>query len=201
MTPDTAYSKHAHTHRYDLAVRGTGQGFSLTQNFGVTLSDERLGWDIAGKHDSGHLESVTAVHLQTGGGWASPIATCRITFTDDFALTVSDTDRLGRKDDGQAETYRAFVRELHRRLAAMNSTAECTAGYDSSTYQVIKLCAVLLGLIAIGIPIAVMFVRPEIELLFVLIGGLAFIVPLFTMLVKNAPQRYEPAKFPEEWLR
>jgi len=44
-------------------------------------------------------------------------------------------------------------------------------------------------------------VTPGIERLFLLVGGLALIVPLFTMLIKNVPQRYEPAKFPQGLLR
>src|SRR5262249_41364008 len=129
-----------------------------------------------------------------------PIAMCRITFRDGYTLIVSDVDRAGLKDETRAGIYRVFVRDLHGRLAALGSTARFTAGYSAIQFHVITVCALLLGAMGIGIPVVVFFIRPDVEILLVLGGGIALTVPLFTMLMKNSPRSYDPKHFPGELL-
>ena len=188
---------------YDLALRLKGQGFALTiRNRGVTLSDERLDWTFDGRADAARLDSIAQVHLQTGGAWMEEglIAMCRITFRDGRTLSVSDVDQAGLKDDARAGTYCAFVRDLHGRLARLDSTARFTAGYGEVQFRVIAICAALLGAIGIGIPLVALLFRPNLEILLMLGGGIALTVPLFTMLMKNAPRSYDLRHFPIELL-
>ncbi|MBV8837635.1 MAG: hypothetical protein JO000_13935 [Alphaproteobacteria bacterium] len=202
MAPATATPQTDATY-FDLALHAKGQGFALTtRNRGVTLSDERLDWVFEGRADAVRLDAIVAVHLQTGGAWTeeAPVAMCRITFRDGYTLTVSDADKAGFKDDVQALAYRGFVRDLHARLAHLNSTVRFTAGYGATQFQVIALCALLLGAMGFGIPVVLFFIRPDLEILLVLFGGLGLSVPLFTMLFKNSPRRYEPTHIPTELL-
>jgi hypothetical protein len=188
---------------YDLALRVKGQGLALTiRNRGVTLSDERIDWTFEGRADAARLDSIVEVHLQTGGAWMEegPAAMCRITFRDGYTLTISDVDKSGFKDAAQADAYRGFVHDLHARLAKQGSTARFTAGYGATQFHVIAICAVLLGAMGIGIPVVLFLMRPEFEILFVLFGGLALTVPLFTMLFKNSPRSYAPTQIPTELL-
>jgi len=188
---------------YDLALRVKGQGLALTiRNRGVTLSDERIDWTFEGRADAARLDAIVEVHLQTGAAWMEdgPAAMCRITFRDGYTLMISDVDKSGVKDAAQAGAYRGFVRDLHARLAKFNSPARFTAGYGATQFHVIAICAVLLGAMGIGIPVVLFLVRPEFEILFVLFGGLALTIPLFTMLFKNSPRSYEPTQIPTELL-
>lgn len=188
-------------HSYDLALRVAGQGFALTiRNRGIKVSSERIDWKIDGRADAARLDEIAEVHLQTGGSWQNPIALCRITFHDGATLTVSDVDKNGRKDEAVADTYGAFVRDLHGRLAKLDSGTRFTAGYSQTQFHVIAACAVLLGAMAIGIPVVVFLFKPRVELFLLLGTGLALTVPLFTMLLKNSPRSYEPTCIPPELL-
>jgi hypothetical protein len=187
---------------YDLALRGKGQGFALTiRNRGITVSDERLDWSIDGRADAARLDSIVEVQLQTGA-WVEdgPTAMCRITFRDGYVLTVSDTDRNGFRDAAAAVPYRAFVRDLHARLMQLNVAARYVAGYAPTRFNVAVVCAVLLGAIGVGIPAFFFLVHPDIEIVFLLVAGVAFTVPLFTMLRKNSPREYVPTRIPAELL-
>jgi len=189
----------ANAAHYALALHVKGQGFALTiRNRGITLSDERLDWVFEGRADAARLDSIAQVHLQTGGAWTeeAPVAMCRITFRDGYTLTISDVDKAGFKDGTQAGAYRTFVHDLHARLAKLNSTARFTAGYGTTQFPVLMACAIALGAMGIGIPVVLLFLRPDIEILLVLFGGLALTVPLFTMLFKNSPRSYEPTHIP-----
>ena len=188
---------------YDLALRGTDQGFALTiRNRGVTLSDERLDWTIDGRADAARHDSITEVQLQTGGAWLvdGPSAMCRITFRDGYTLMVSDAGKNGFRDAAAAAPYRAFVRDLHERLLKLNSTARFVAGYGNARFHVVAICATLLGAMAIGVPVVAFLFRPAIDILFVLATGFAFTMPLFTMLLKNSPRSYDPVRIPSELL-
>src|SRR5205807_9247545 len=99
-----------------------------------------------------------------------------------------------------SDLYGAFVRDLHGRLVTQNSSARFTAGYSQTQFQVVTVCAILLGAILIGGPVVVLFLRPAVELIVLLGIGIAFAVPLFTMLLKNSPRSYEPSRIPTELL-
>src|SRR5581483_1154608 len=96
--------------------------------------------------------------------------------------------------------YRGFVRDLHARLAKLGSTARFTAGYGTTQFHVIALCAIALGAMGIGIPVVLFFLRPSLEIVLLLFGGIGLTVPLFTMLFKNSPRAYEPTRIPTELL-
>ena len=148
----------------------------------------------------GGSDSIEAVHLQTGGSWQAPLATCRITFCDGMNLLVISGNSLGTRDDERADIYCAFVDDLHRRLAAMNSTASFTAGYTETRYRVVFACGLLLAAMFLGIPLVVLFIKPDAQLVLLFVIGAAFLWPLWMMLRKNAPRSYTPAHPPNDLL-
>jgi hypothetical protein len=187
--------------RYDVYFRADGKisGLRLADH-GITISDARIDWVADGQHDRGRLDSIVAVHLQTGGAWQAPLATCRITFCDGMTLLVIDGNSLGARDDEQADIYGAFVDDLHRRLAATNSTASFAAGYTETQYRVTLVCGLLLAAMFLGIPLVVLFIKPNAQLLLLFMMGAALLWPLWTMLQKNAPRSYTPAQLPDDLL-
>src|SRR4051812_9237578 len=55
---------------YDVYFRADGGWFSLRlADHGITLSDARIDWVADGQSDAARLDSIVAVHLQTGGTW------------------------------------------------------------------------------------------------------------------------------------
>ena len=186
---------------YDVYFRADGGWFSLRlADHGITLSDARIDWVSDGRPDAARLDSIVAVHLQTGGTWQDPIAICKITLRDGLDLLVIGGNSLGTGDAGQASLYRAFVHDLHGRLAATNSTASFTAGYTETRYRAAFACGILLAAMFLGIPLAVLFIHPEAQLVLLFMSGAIFLWPLWLMLQKNAPRRYTLAQLPNELL-
>jgi hypothetical protein len=187
--------------RYDVYFRADGKIFGLRlADHGVTISDARIDWVADGRHDRARLDDIVAVHLQTGGSWEAPLATCRITFCDGIDLLVIGGNSLGAQDDEQADIYGAFVDDLHDRLAAVNSTASFTAGYTETRYRVVLTCGLLLAAMFLGIPLVVLFIKPDAQLVLLFVIGAAFLWPLWMMLQKNAPRSYTPAHPPNDLL-
>jgi len=92
------------------------------------------------------------------------------------------------------------VHDLHRRLAATNSTASFTAGYTETRYRAAFACGILLAAMFLGIPFGVLFIHPEAQLVLLFMAGAIFLWPLWLMLRKNTPRRYTPAQLPNELL-
>jgi hypothetical protein len=134
------------------------------------------------------------VHLQTGGDWREPTSLCKITFADGYKLVVVNSD------DERRPLYRQFVRDLHNRLAALRTTAVFTCGYQGFLYPLIIACAILLGIISIGGPIAAMIFQRGIGPITAMLAGVALFWPLSKVLKKNVPRNYDPHNVPEELL-
>jgi len=128
---------------------------------------------------------------------------CEISFADGYKLTVTDANQFGVASDAQRAPYRDFVRDLHARLAAhagarSGARIAFTAGYPPARFRVLMVCTVLLGLISVGVPIAVLLLAGDPSPLVLLIVGMAFMFPLLLMMTKNAPRTYEAAEPPDE---
>ncbi|MDQ8728530.1 hypothetical protein [Bradyrhizobium sp. LHD-71] len=100
----------------------------------------------------------------------------------------------------QNDSYRAFIEELHRRVAAERSGVVCLAGTNKVVFAL--SCAVFA---AVMIALAVMFVRAlmtgeHMAALFML--GFAAWFGWYTgrMLMRNKPRSYDPAHVPRELL-
>jgi hypothetical protein len=84
---------------------------------GVTLGADRISATADGLTGEEQFANITAVHLQTSGG-KTDVESCEITFADGNTLTVLNCDAGGFSDGELAANYRAFVCDLHTRLAA-----------------------------------------------------------------------------------
>ncbi len=184
--------------RYDLYLRAGRARFQLRNgDNGVTLGEDGIGWISDGRMDGAKLSAIAAVHMQSGGDWRNPLSQCIIHFRDGYRLTVTDGNGYGVADSAQAATFDAFVRDLHARLAALPSTsAVFTAGYGEATYHLIMICAFILALIGVGIPVIATLATGEIRLLGVALGAGFLLWPLTRMISANAPRTYDPARPP-----
>lgn len=200
--PETPPDARGSARAYGLALHSSRQGVVfMLRDRGITVADDRLDWEIGGRPDAVLLASIAEVNLRTGGYWMSPIAQCRITFRDGFVLTVSDADPAGARDDAKRQRYRAFVRDLHRRLAALPSLQiRYVTGYTSIQFHAMALCALFFIGMCIGVPITVFFIEPDAELVLLLVFGVSLVWPLLRMLHYNSPGSYEPQQIPTEVL-
>lgn len=189
--PEPASESH-----YDLYLRaGRSIGFYFrNSNHGVTLTAERINWTFGGITDGAPFQNVSAVHLQTGGDWREPTNLCTITFADGYKLVVVNSD------DARRPIYRDFVRDLHSRLAAVQTSIVFTSGYQGFRYPLIIACAVLLGVMSIGIPVVAMILQRGLGPITAMFAGVVLYWPLINVIAKNAPRNHDPRNLPEELL-
>jgi hypothetical protein len=168
---------------YDLSLRaGRSIGFYFrNSNQGVILTAERINWTFGGIADGAPFHNIRAVHLQTGGDWREPTNLCTITFADGYKLLVINSD------DARRQVYRDFVRDLHSRLAAVQTSTVFTSGYQGFRYPLIIACAVLLGFMSIGAPVVAMTLQRGIGPITAMFAGVVLYWPLIKMIEKNAP--------------
>ena len=181
---------------YDLDLRaGRSIGFYFgNSNHGVTLTAERINWTFEGIADGAPFHNIRTVHLQTGGDWREPTNLCTITFADGYKLVVVNSD------DARRPVYRNFVRDLHSRLAAVQTSTVFTSGYQGFRYPLIIACAVLLGVMSIGMPVVAMILQRGIGPITAMLAGVVLYWPLIKMIDKNAPRNHDPRNLPAELL-
>jgi hypothetical protein len=187
---------------YDVYLQTGNTGFYVrNRNRGVTLSGDRIDWFAEGASAGAPLDSIVSVHLQSGGNWRHALRQCRIRFADGFFLMITDGNDKGLPDPAQAPIYRDCVRDLHARLAAAGPGAiRFSAGYTGGRYHVIMACAILLGLIGVGLPLMMVLITGEIRALVAALGGGALCWRLVQMMEANAPRSYRPDALPHELL-
>lgn len=170
-------------------------------NHGVELTSSHIKWTMEGTPDDALLSDIVGVHIQTGGNWQDAVSQCQITFADGDRLTATNGNANGVRDDAQTPLYRAFVHDLHQRLAARGDlNIDFTAGYKSGNYQVVLVCAVLLGIIGVVLPVVLFLITSDTKALSLLVGGAFLCWPLAQMVMKNGPRTYDPNHLPEELL-
>jgi|SRR5579872_5300171 len=186
---------------YDLYVSVGARFYFHNPNHGVTLSDEGLAWRADGRDDHAAFANIGAVHLQSGGDWRNAIDQCRLELADGSAVIVTNADALGLPNEQQTALYRAFVRDLHRRIVVAGAPIHFSAGYSPGRYRVILICVVLVGLMFIGIPLVMLMATWDTAFAGLLLAGFFFCWPLVLMLRNNAPRDDRPDIPPDKLLR
>jgi hypothetical protein len=191
----------ATSHAVYLMTGNTGLHFR-NENCGVTLSADRIDWIAEGAPGRAALTDIVSVHLQSGGDWTKAVRHCRIRFADGSFLLVTNGDDRGLADQAQTPIYRAFVRDLHARLvAAGRDTVRFSAGYTQGRYYVIVCCAILLGLIGVGLPLIIVLIQRDLRALTAAVAGGMLCWRLVPMIEANTPRSYQPSALPHELLR
>ena len=190
---------------YDVyfAVPGRWRFYVRNPNHGVAVADAGLSWALDGKPGSADYADIAAIHLQKSalGNAVNTINECRIAFANGEALVVNNASATGLPSDGQIPTYRAFVHDLHRRLAARASAAtRFTAGVSVARYRALLVTLIVAGLVLIVTPLGLTLMTGDWHMLIAMIVGAALLWPVFLLMSKNKPRQYTPDKLPEELL-
>jgi hypothetical protein len=186
--------------RYLLYVRRAGAGIAWKfRDCGITLSDERIAWQIGDEAHDTKLADIAEVHLQTNAVSQDIIAVCRIRFADGFELLVLSSGENGLHDAEKAALYRDFVRDLHGRLAAQKGAAIAfTAGYSNARRTVGLVLIVVCVLFFLGLPTVLLLMSGELSMLSALYFGGLLIWPLYRVVSMNEAQTYDPRALPAE---
>jgi hypothetical protein len=187
---------------YDVYFTSGGRRFYFRNpNHGVTLTDDGIAWTIEDRDDEAAFANLASVHLQSGGSPQDVIDQCTLELADGMTITVSNGNASGLPDATQKAIYRAFVQDLHARLAAGKNTAiRFTAGYAPGRYQVVLVCAIALSVMFVALPLVLLFIVRDSKVLGLLIAGGLLCWPLAKMVQNNSPRDYSPDQLPDELL-
>src|SRR5262249_29356199 len=168
---------------YDLYL-GFGQKRFVWTNpdHGVTLTDDGIAWFAGGREWQARLRDIAEVHLQTGNIGENTIATCRLRFSDGTPLSILSSNSRGLQDASHDKLYVAFVRDLHRRLAAEDARVAFTAGFSDARYRFGKVVAVVAGLFFVVAPTVLLLMTREANMVWALYAGVLLVWPLYRLM-------------------
>jgi len=186
---------------YDLCINVPGRRlFWRNRNHGVTLGSDTIAWTMDGGATETAYGNIVAVHLNSAGQKVTADR-CIITVAHGSGLLILNTDPGGYRDAERATLYRAFVRELHARLAPDRyPEIRFTAGVPRWRYQVMLGSAIaaapVFALAGLG---GYLFYHLSNGLLLLVVGEY-FCWKLARRALANAPRDYAPDKLPEQLL-
>lgn len=168
----------------------------------LELASDALAWSIGPREGLLPLADIRAVQLRfLPAKFAAPSFEMEIAGRDGTRLKAGSASRIsltGVRD--QREDYAAFVRALHRALAASSARPVCRGGYSRLRFwsMVVAGAVALAGLLAVlGFALA----QQEWGFAFFLGGLGAFVVwPTAEMIWRNRPVVYSPESLPRHLL-
>jgi hypothetical protein len=187
---------------YNLFLR---EGFSRflwkLRDEGITLGDT-LRWEHDARLRERRLDDLrevrlTSAHIHKSGD----VGLCQLTFRDGQRLTVQSSNMSGLADHDRAPVYGDFVRDLHRRLAALKGSTIAFHAGDDPRGRILTLVVVTIAILFFGaLPLGLFLFKPGWETLGVLGAGAAFIWPVLKTMQRNEPRSYSPSQVPEDLL-
>jgi hypothetical protein len=131
----------------------------------------------------------------------TPLGVCKIDFRNGHSMEVYSGDAYGRVDGEQLSHYRAFVRELHRRIPQdQRARIAFRGGLSDSRYQVLTAAIIAGAVLFVMLPIGLFLYSPSWQSFFVMFaaGGLAY--GGWKTFDRNKPEPYSPDSVPNDLL-
>jgi len=194
-------SDNARSYDVYFYVAGGPRLFVRNPNHGIAVSDTGLVWTNYGKTRGVPFAEIAGIHLSTAsaGNPQKVLDQCKIEFTSGPALTAFNTGATGLFSDAQTPIYRAFVRDLHARLAASGAGAtRFTAGMAPWRYNMLRVTLIIAALFFIATPIVLLFVTNDWHTLIPAAMGVSLCWPLIRLMRNNTPRGYTPDTLPVE---
>lgn len=181
---------------YDLHFReGPGGGFVWrNRDSGVTLTPDGMEWRAAAQRRFTDWSTIDTIRVQTGhipkSGY---FGSCEVTFRNGRKLTVTSLDSWGHADASRHDDYAEFLQDLHAHLGeADKKRIRFVAGMTEGRQIFGKVAVVIGGAFFVLLPLVLLLITGEIQALFIMLGGAAFIVPAFRVMKRNEPRTYNP---------
>ncbi len=184
------------THVYDVCFFLNRRRALHFLDRGVTLGADGLSCTADGSLGTELFANIAAVHLKTSGGKTNT-ESCAIGFTDGNMLTVLSCNRGGYTDAACAAAYRAFVHDLHSRLAAAPGAIRFTEGWPLWRCQAMLLVAAGTAVLFTGFGLwQFLWLRDLRGLGLLAVGGYAS-WRFYRVSINNLPRDYTPDRLPE----
>ncbi|MCP4384356.1 MAG: hypothetical protein GY798_23600 [Hyphomicrobiales bacterium] len=190
------------TKRYDLFLRegAVYRPFWRLRDRGIMLTAGGLEWNTGGIARRCRFSDIVRVRLETAHiPRSGDFGNCVIRFHRGLTLVVSSLDSWGTPDDDRIGTYVAFVRDLHAWLDPNDRTRiRFLAGNTEGRYQFTMLATILAAIVFAVLPLGLLAYTGEMEVLLVLLAGIAFVCPLVRIARKNKPRNYAPDRLTDD---
>lgn len=167
---------------------------------GITLVENRLAWLSEGVRRERSFDDIAAIRLQLASAGRGASGLCRIVFRDGTELHLYGTDERGLPDDAQNARYTAFVRDLHKRLAAEARPIVYEAGLPGGNYAVLTAAVIAGAALFVVLPIVLAVAIRTMSVLLLCAGSIAFVWPFWRIWNAAKPRAYTPDAVPEDVL-
>jgi hypothetical protein len=166
------------------------------------LTGEGLSWHIAGRSGVWRYDEITAIRLSF-----RPVSMQQHRFRADIShikggrIAILSTSwqtaaLMAPQDDG----FRAFIVELHARMATSGSRAELTAGLGAGTYAAVLAFMAVLAAAMAGLLIRALVIGEFAGVLFILGFAALFAWQVGGFVRRNRPRRYSFDRLPRSLL-
>jgi hypothetical protein len=194
--PSTPAPSSQQPRTYDICFTLVGQSSFRRLDSGVVLSKGTLAWSQDDRTSQMSLRNIVAVHLSSGGQRVI-VDRCAITFSDNTVLTVVNSNPGGYRDSARATAYRAFVADLHARLApGAHGTIRFTAGWTPWRYQAMLVVAFVAVVASVVGGTAAYLMLRDLRGVAIVIFGVISCWRLERTTQANAPRDYTPDNLP-----
>ncbi len=166
------------------------------------LTDEGLSWQVKGKQGVWPLEKIAAIRLSyrpvsmQSRRFRADIEDTRGERVTIYSTTWHTVALMSPQDDG----YRAFILELHRRLAAIGSKAVLVVGINRAIYAIGLAVLALVGVAVLGLMIRALTTNQFAGALFLAAFAGWFAWQMGGFMRRNQPRSYTFDALPRDVL-
>lgn len=166
------------------------------------LTDEGLSWQARGKKGVWPLEKIAAIRLSyrpvsmQSRRFRADIEDTRGERVTLYSTTWHTVALMSPQDDG----YRAFIVELHRRLAGIKSKAVLVVGINPNIYLAGMVIIAVVGMAMLGLLIRALFTAEFAGALFLVGFAALFAWQIGGFMRRNKPRSYTFDALPKDVL-
>ncbi len=184
----------ATSYAYKASLIGSAHRFELT--------DEGLSWHIAGREGLWRYDEISAIRLSF-----RPVSMQQHRFRADVTHTsgrriaiLSTSWQTAALMSPQDSGFRAFIVELHARMAKAGSRAVLTAGLGRTTYAAVLALLAVLSVAMAGLLIRALVIGEFAGVLFMLGFAALFAWQVGGFVRRNQPRSYSFGQLPRSLL-
>jgi hypothetical protein len=164
------------------------------------LTDEGLSWQVKGKKGLWPLEKIAAIRLSyrpvsmQSRRFRADIEDTRGERVTLYSTTWHTVALMSPQDGG----YRAFIVELHRRLAAIKSNAVLVVGINPKIYLAGMIVIAVVGVAMLGLLIRALVTGQFAGAVFLVGFAALFVWQIGGFMRRNKPHRYTFDALPQD---
>lgn len=185
--------------RYALPVTEGQMVFFRVADEGIAPGPDAVSYRRGGRLVILPYDRIVEVNLglaEQGRGLS--FATMQIRFGRKERVLVTSTDAWMRPKPEKLQEYYRFKADFHGRLVAAGANhIRFTTGYSRTRATAVRgIMAIAFGFFTL-LPLVLFFMTGQLQALWIMLVGAAFVIPFFKASQRNEPARYDPKDPPD----